>query len=57
MAPIEGAYFAITVLQIESAPITPIKWVFRGHRRLAFTLAPHLQPINHRGCFSPFVGI
>jgi hypothetical protein len=57
MAPIEGAYFAITVLQIESAPMTPIKWVFRGHHRLAFTLAPHLQPINHRGCFSPFVGI
>ena len=25
--------------------------------RLAFTLAPHLQLINHRGCFSPFVGI
>ena len=24
---------------------------------LAFTVAPHLQPINHRGCFSPFVGI
>jgi hypothetical protein len=57
MAPIEGAYFAITVLQIVSAPITPIKWVFRGHHPLAFTLAPHLQTINHRGCFSPFVGI
>jgi hypothetical protein len=25
--------------------------------RLAFTLAPHLQIINYRGCFSPFVGI
>jgi hypothetical protein len=25
--------------------------------RLAFTVAPHLQPINYRGCFSPFVGI
>jgi hypothetical protein len=24
---------------------------------LAFTLAPHLQLINHRGCFSPFAGI
>jgi hypothetical protein len=24
---------------------------------LAFTLAPHLQPINHRGCFSPLAGI
>jgi hypothetical protein len=24
---------------------------------LAFTLAPHLQIINYRGCFSPFVGI
>jgi hypothetical protein len=24
---------------------------------LAFTVAPHLQPINYRGCFSPFVGI
>jgi len=25
--------------------------------RLAFTLAPHLQLINHRGRFSPFGGI
>jgi len=24
---------------------------------LAFTLAPHLQPINHCDCFSPFGGI
>jgi len=24
---------------------------------LAFTVAPHLQIINHRGCFSPFAGI
>jgi len=24
---------------------------------LAFTLAPHLQLINYRGRFSPFVGI
>jgi hypothetical protein len=24
---------------------------------LAFTIAPHLQIINYRGCFSPFVGI
>jgi hypothetical protein len=24
---------------------------------LAFTVAPHLQIINHCGCFSPFVGI
>jgi hypothetical protein len=24
---------------------------------LAFTVAPHLQLINHRGCFSPFAGI
>jgi hypothetical protein len=24
---------------------------------LAFTIAPHLQLINHRGCFSPFAGI
>jgi hypothetical protein len=24
---------------------------------LAFTLAPHLQRINHRDCFSPFGGI
>jgi hypothetical protein len=24
---------------------------------LAFTLAPHLQLINHRGRFSPLVGI
>jgi hypothetical protein len=26
-------------------------------RRLAFTLAPHLQTINYRGRFSPFRGI
>jgi hypothetical protein len=25
--------------------------------RLAFTLVPHLQPINYRGRFSPLVGI
>jgi hypothetical protein len=25
--------------------------------RFAFTVAPHLQIINYRGCFSPFVGI
>ena len=24
---------------------------------LAFTVAPHLQIINYRGCFSPFAGI
>jgi hypothetical protein len=24
---------------------------------LAFTLAPHLQPINYRGGFSPLAGI
>jgi hypothetical protein len=24
---------------------------------LAFTLVPHLQPINHHGRFSPFGGI
>jgi len=24
---------------------------------LAFTIAPHLQPINHRSCFCPFAGI
>jgi hypothetical protein len=28
-----------------------------GPHRLAFTLTPHLQPINHCGCFSPFVRI
>jgi hypothetical protein len=33
------------------------KSTVRSRHRLAFTLAPHLQPINHRGCFSPFVGI
>ena len=30
---------------------------FRPRLPLAFTLAPHLQLINYRGCFSPFVGI
>jgi hypothetical protein len=24
---------------------------------LAFTLVPHLQPINYRGCFSSLAGI
>jgi len=28
-----------------------------GRIPLAFTVAPHLQIINYRGCFSPFVGI
>jgi hypothetical protein len=28
-----------------------------GRAPLAFTVAPHLQIINYRGCFSPFVGI
>jgi hypothetical protein len=29
-----------------------------GHTSLlAFTIAPHLQIINYRGCFSPFAGI
>jgi len=28
-----------------------------GRFPLAFTLAPHLQPINYGGCFSPFGGI
>jgi hypothetical protein len=28
-----------------------------GLIRLAFTVAPHLQIINHRGRFSRFVGI
>jgi hypothetical protein len=28
-----------------------------GRTPLAFTVAPQLQIINHRGCFSPFAGI
>jgi len=28
-----------------------------GRSVLAFTVAPHLQTINYRGRFSPFVGI
>jgi hypothetical protein len=31
--------------------------VIPGSLALAFTLAPHLQTINHRGCFSAFAGI
>jgi hypothetical protein len=55
MAPTEGAHFALTVLQIGFG--SALKWEVPGAPRLAFTLAPHLQTINHRGCFSPFVGI
>jgi hypothetical protein len=43
------------VLQIGVGPA--LKSVGRALHRVAFTLAPHLQTINHRGCFSPFVGI
>jgi hypothetical protein len=35
----------------------PEKRLISSPLRLAFTLAPHLQPINHRGCFSPLAGI
>jgi hypothetical protein len=28
-----------------------------GAAALAFTIAPHLQTINYRGCFSPFGGL
>jgi hypothetical protein len=31
--------------------------VIWGRCMLAFTVAPHLQTINYRGRFSPFVGI
>jgi hypothetical protein len=41
-----------------------LKWPIRavlsrrmGCPALAFTLAPHLQIINHRGCFSRIAGI
>jgi hypothetical protein len=30
---------------------------FRRLARRAFTLAPHLQTINYRDCFSPIDGI
>jgi hypothetical protein len=33
------------------------KTASRRRHLLSFTIAPHLQPINHRGCFSPFAGI
>jgi hypothetical protein len=33
------------------------KGVISAASALAFTIAPHLQIINYRGCFSPFVGI
>jgi hypothetical protein len=35
----------------------PKNRAFRPHSALAFTIAPHLQIINYRGCFSPFGGI
>ncbi|QWG14062.1 hypothetical protein KMZ29_05000 [Bradyrhizobium sediminis] len=41
---------ATTILSAEK-PVIP------DARPLAFTLAPHLQIINYRDCFSPFVGI
>jgi hypothetical protein len=34
-----------------------LKPVIPAAAPLAFTIAPHLQLINYRGCFSPFVGI
>jgi hypothetical protein len=37
-------------------PITLKKRYIWGNG-LAFTLVPHLQPINHLGRFSPFGGI
>jgi len=52
---LKPAHFADRVLQIGVGPA--LKSVVGAFHRLAFTLAPHLQPINHRGCFSPFVGI
>jgi hypothetical protein len=36
--------------------IGPKRWPSSGIA-LAFTVAPHLQIINYRGCFSPFAGI
>jgi hypothetical protein len=36
---------------------TAPKGVISSLRALAFTVAPHLQIINHRGRFSRFVGI
>jgi hypothetical protein len=42
-------------------PKSGLKWpaqrIIPAAPVLAFTLAPHLQPINHRDCFSPFGGI
>jgi hypothetical protein len=46
-------------------PVKMNKWLlfqpnfraFPATSALAFTLAPHLQPINYRGRFSPFGGI
>jgi hypothetical protein len=40
----------------QSEKIRP-KPVVPSGMSLAFTLAPHLQRINHRGRFSPFGGI
>jgi hypothetical protein len=40
----------------KSPPIT-LKRQYIQVNGLAFTLVPHLQPINHLGRFSPFGGI
>jgi hypothetical protein len=41
----------------ESNSDRPPKRVIPAARALAFTVAPHLQLINYRGCFSRFAGI
>jgi hypothetical protein len=38
-------------VEFTQKPVIPLR------DRLAFTVAPHLQIINYRGCFSPFGGI
>jgi hypothetical protein len=49
-----GAHFADQLC--ESVSESALETGHSGHP-LAFTVAPHLQIINYRGCFSPFVGI
>ena len=53
--PAPSAHFASKVLPIGFA--SALKGAVPGASSLAFTLAPHLQPINYRGCFSRFAGI
>jgi hypothetical protein len=47
------ALLAARYVFVNKLEICPKNQPFHRTTRLAFTLTPHLQPINHRGCFSP----